>query len=69
MGDPTAVDAADPARTTSEIVGPLSDEATVTMSQDENSCLWNDKKFNQGDRISVDGTCYECSFGRWIHID
>ena len=69
MGNPTAVEAADPGRTTSEIVGPLSDEATVTMSQEENSCLWNDQKFDQGERISVDGDCYECSFGRWIKVD
>ncbi|MCG8325281.1 MAG: hypothetical protein MI673_07170 [Thiotrichales bacterium] len=68
MSNPTTVEAADPAKQTSEIVGPLSEEATVTMTNESKKCLWNDQEFNQGDRVSVDGTCYECSFGRWVEI-
>ena len=68
MADPTTVDAADPAKKTSEIVGPLSEEATVTMTDDNKTCIWNDQEFNQGDRVQVGGDCYECSFGRWVQI-
>lgn len=68
MADPTPVEAADPAKKTSDIVGPLSEESTVTMSHENNTCTWNDQEFNQGDQVSVDGVCYECSFGRWLQI-
>ncbi len=33
MADPTQVDAADPSKKNSEILGPTSDEATVQMSE------------------------------------
>lgn len=68
MGEPVTVEAADPAKTTSEILGPSSDEATVQMSQENQTCVWNDQEFKQGDQVSVDGTCYECSFGRWVQL-
>ncbi len=69
MAEPTQVEAADPAKNTSEIVGPISDEATVTMTNESKTCTWNDVTFNQGDQVIADGTCYECSFGRWVPME
>jgi hypothetical protein len=65
----TPVQPADPGKKTSEILGPSSDEATVKMDLQNAKCLWNDAEFAQGDRVSVDGACYECSFGRWLPVD
>ena len=69
MSGPKAVEPADPAKKTSEILDATSDEATVQMDQLDQNCVWNDENFAQGDQISVDGQCYECSFGRWIPLD
>jgi len=65
----TPVDPADPGKTTSEIVGPMSDEATVKMELQDKQCLWNDQAFNQGEQVETEGKCYECSFGRWVEIE
>lgn len=64
---PKPVAPADPGKKTSTILGPV--EATVQMTEQDAKCLWNDEEFAQGDRISVDGACYECSFGKWITVD
>ncbi len=69
MSDATPVEKADPAKKTSTISEPASDEATVQMDQMEEKCYWNDAEFSLGDQVSVDGKCYECNFGRWIEID
>lgn len=63
------VDPVDPAKKTSEIAGPSADEATVSMDMMSESCFWNDQEFKLGERVSVDGKCYECSFGRWLEIE
>lgn len=71
MSDNAAVtvEPADPAKTTSEIAGPTADEATVSMEMMNANCYWNDAEYSQGQRVSTDGKCYECSFGRWIEVD
>jgi hypothetical protein len=69
MSDVTQVEAVDPAKKTSPITGPVHDEATVQMDQIEETCFWNDTEFTLGDRVSVDGKCYECNLGRWVEID
>lgn len=69
MSDPKPVEAVDPAKKTSRISGPVSDEATVLMTGAEIKCHWNDEEFEPGDRISADGKCYECSTGLWVEVD
>ncbi|MFQ5659317.1 MAG: hypothetical protein ACE5GZ_02755 [Gammaproteobacteria bacterium] len=64
-----AVDPVDPVKKTSEIAGPTGDEATVSMELLDAKCLWNDAEYEQGQRVSADGKCYECSFGRWIEVE
>ena len=69
MAEVTEVDAADPSKNSSEILGPTSDEATVQMSELEQKCIWNDVEYDQGAHISAEGKKYECSFGKWILSD
>ena len=69
MSEAKVVEPADPSKKTSEILGPSSDEATVQMDQLDLSCYWNDEEFPQGSQVDTGGTCYECSFGRWIPLD
>ena len=69
MPEAKVVEPADPAKKTSEVLGPTSDEATVQMDQLDLSCYWNDEEFSQGAQVVADGTCYECSFGRWVLIE
>lgn len=69
MSDVVNVDPVDPGKKTSEIAGPSADEATVSMDMMEESCYWNDQEFKLGQRVSSGGTCYECSFGRWIELE
>ncbi|MEQ8288169.1 MAG: hypothetical protein RIB78_00445 [Gammaproteobacteria bacterium] len=66
MADITTVEAPDSSKNTSEILGPDGDDETVQMSDMDAKCYWNDVEFQTGDKISSDGKCYECSFGRWI---
>lgn len=68
MSGTTPVEKADPGKKTSPITGPVHDEATVQMDQMDAKCYWNDAEFTLGDRISVDGKCYECSCGNWVEI-
>lgn len=68
MSGPKIVEPADPAKKTSDITKALSDETTAQMEQDNQNCFWNDEIFSQGEQISVDGQCYECSFGHWVTI-
>ncbi len=65
--EPKSVAPADPGKKTSAITEPA--EATVQMSEMEAKCYWNDEEFAQGDRISADGTCYECAFGKWVELE
>jgi len=68
MSDAKPVTAAEDGKTTSRIVEDGS-EATVQLDQEAAQCYWNDEAFNKGDRISVDGTVYECHFGCWVKAD
>lgn len=69
MADPTEVGAIDPSKKNSEILGPTSDEATVQMSELDQTCFWNDAEFQQGQQVASEGKKYECSFGRWLLLD
>lgn len=69
MADAKVVEPADPSKKTSPVLAATSDEATVQMDQLNQGCVWNDEAFSQGDRIEVEGTCYECSFGRWVNVE
>ena len=69
MADVNEVDAADPSKKSSEILGPTSDEATVQMSELKQKCFWNDVEYDQGAQISVEGKKYECNFGKWLPTD
>ena len=64
-----SVEPVDPAKKTSEILGPMSEEATVQIDKQNEKCFWNDAEFSQGDQVSHDGDCYECSYGRWLKVD
>lgn len=66
MSTATPVAPVDPGKKTSEILELTGAEATVQMSKQTEKCFWNDVEFPQGARVSVDGTCYECSFGHWV---
>ena len=68
MSDPKPVDAVDPAKKTSAITGPVDDDATVLTTNADEKCYWNDEAFDNGDRISVDGKCYEASNGQWVEV-
>ena len=63
------VEAPDSAKKTSEILGPMSEEATVEMDLQNEKCYWNDVEFSQGDQVIADGKCYECSYTRWLEVD
>ena len=69
MSDKKEVEAADPAKKTSEVLGPMSEQATVQMSKQDEKCYWNDDEFSHGDQVMADGECYECSYGRWVLVD
>ena len=58
-----------PSKKTSEILGPMSEEATVRMDLQSENCYWNDAEFSQGDQVTVDGKRYECSYSRWLEVD
>jgi hypothetical protein len=64
-----AVEPVDPDKKTSEILGPMSEEATVEMDLQNENCYWNDVEFSQGDQVTVEGKCYECSYTRWLEVD
>ena len=67
--DAVSVEAPDPAKKTSEILGPMSEETTVRMDLQSEKCYWNDVEFSHGDQITVEGNCYECSYTRWLEVD
>ncbi len=69
MSDATPVDAPDSSKKNSEVMASSSDEATVQMSDMDAKCYWNDAEFETGDKVTSEGKCYECSFGRWIELD
>lgn len=68
MSDPKSVDAADPAKKTSRVTGPVDNDATVLTTSDDIKCYWNDEAFNNGDRIATDGKAYEASNGLWVEV-
>lgn len=68
-GKAVPVEAPDPAKNTSVILGPMSEEATVRMDLQNEKCYWNDTEFSHGDQVSVGGKCYECSYTRWLEVD
>lgn len=65
----TPVEPVNPSKKTSDILGPMSLEDTVQMADQEDVCSWNDVEFAQGNRVNLDGVCYECSYGRWVQVD
>jgi len=69
MADVIPVDAADPSKKTSDILGPASDEATVQMAEMDRKCYWNNVEYEQGVKISTGGMRYTCSFGKWVPLD
>jgi len=67
--NPKTVEQVDPGKKTSEVLGPMSEEATVRMDKQNEICFWNDEEFTQGDQVELDDECYECSYGRWVKVD
>ena len=67
MSDPKPVDAADPAKKTSPVTGPVDSDATV-LTQADMKCYWNDEEYDNGDRISNGGKNYEASNGKWVEV-
>ena len=67
--NPVEVEAPDSSKKTSDILGPMSEEATVRMDLQDEHCYWNDAEFSQGDQVIADGKCYECSYTRWLEVD
>jgi hypothetical protein len=63
------VEPIDPAKKSSEVAGPTSDEATVSMEMMDAKCYWNDAEYSNGDRVNAEGKVYECTYGRWIQIE
>ena len=63
------VEAPDSSKKTSEILGPMSEEATVKMDLQNEHCYWNDAEFSHGDQVSLDGKRYECSYTNWLEVD
>jgi hypothetical protein len=68
MSDPKPVEAADPAKKTSKITGPVDSDATVLTVEGDLKCYWNDEVFENGDRISTEGKNYEASNGMWVEV-
>ena len=67
-GKATPVEQMDPAKKSSEILGPSSDETTVSMELMEKKCYWNDAVFENGEQVTLGDELYECSFGSLIKI-
>ena len=67
--NPVAMETPDPAKKTSTILGPMSEEATVKLNSQDVQCYWNDTEFSQGSQIIADVKCYECSYGNWLEVD
>lgn len=67
--DATPVEKMDQSKKNSTVAGPLNDEATVQIEKADEKCYWNDAAFSQGDRVAVDGECYECSYGTWVLVE
>jgi hypothetical protein len=67
MSDAKTVEAADPTKKTSEITGPVDDDATV-LTNTSIKCYWNNEEFDSGDRVTSEGKSYECSNGKWVEV-
>ncbi|NIN61141.1 MAG: hypothetical protein GWO08_09870 [Gammaproteobacteria bacterium] len=63
------VEAVDPDKKTSSLLGKITEESTVQLDLKDQKCYWNDIEFEPGDRVLNDGTCYECCYGRWIIVE
>ncbi len=68
MSDPKPVEAADPAKKTSKITGPVDNDATVLTTEFDLKCYWNDAEFENGDRVTCEGKSYEANNGMWIEV-
>lgn len=68
MSEAKPVDAADPAKKSSRVTGPVDNDATVLTTSDDVKCYWNDEEFHNGDRIATDGKTYEASNGQWVEV-
>ena len=69
MTEPTMVEAQDPSKKNSKVVGPMDSQDTVQLEAEGAKCYWNDLEFSKGDRIIHEGQCHECSFGLWVSVD
>ena len=68
MSDPKQVEPVDPGKKTSAITGPVDGDATVLTTDADVKCYWNDEEFDNGDRITAEGKCYEASNGKWVEV-
>lgn len=68
MSDAKTVEAADPAKKTSKITGPVDNDATVLTVEGDIKCFWNDEEFSNGERVSAEGKTYEASNGLWVEV-
>jgi hypothetical protein len=66
---PTPVDAVDQSKNTSTILESMGSESTVRMDLQDAKCYWNDAEFSQGEQVTLEDKCYECSFGRWVKVE
>lgn len=66
---PTPVTEVDPAKKTSNILGPMSEQSTVRMDLQNEKCYWNGQEFSHGDQVLLGDKCYECSYSRWVLVD
>lgn len=66
---PTLVEAAEPDKKTSRIVD-LDAATTVRLDSEAKTspCYWNDADFAPGEKIMVDGQCYECMYAMWSPV-
>ena len=64
MADVVEVEAEDPSKKTSDIINLSADEITVTVTELEQNCFWNDVEYDQGVKITSEGIIYKCSFGK-----
>jgi hypothetical protein len=63
------VEPIEPSKRSSDIAGPTGDEATVSMEMMNAKCYWNDAEYENGGRVNSEGKVYECTYGRWIHVE
>lgn len=68
MSDATVVGQPEAGKKTSKVIED-GVEATVRLDQENARCHWNDQAFDKGDKVSMEGKTYECTFGCWVKLD